>query len=197
MYKRQIDDPANLSRQRVLIVSGEKDETVPPQVAAQLSDYYGQLAVRASNRSEVRLSKAAHTMPTVNYGKDCGVAESPYLGKCHYDTAKAILEWVYGPLKKPQQGQALGRFMQFDQRGYLPKDRFTWTTGMDNTGWAYIPEACEPVSYTHLFRIRPGGLEGLYLFAAFLYSRLAHDSPENSHPRLRFSGFPTHCPPRA
>lgn len=138
-----IDDPANLSRQRVLIVSGEKDETVPPQVAAQLSDYYGQLAVPASNRSEVRLIKAAHTMPTVNYGKDCGVAESPYLGRCHYDTAKAILEWVYGQLKKPRQGQALGRFMQFDQRGYLPRDRFTWTTGMDNTGWAYIPEACE------------------------------------------------------
>ena len=138
-----IDDPANLTRQRVLIVAGEKDETVPPTVAAQLSDYYGQLAVPAANKSEVHLINAAHTMPTVNYGKDCGVAESPYLGKCHYDTAKSILQWIYGPLEKPRQGETHSRFMQFDQRVYLPKDRFTWTTGMDNTGWAYIPESCD------------------------------------------------------
>ncbi|WP_294253940.1 poly(3-hydroxybutyrate) depolymerase [Propionivibrio sp.] len=137
-----IDDPVNLSHQRVLVLAGDKDRTVPPMVAEQLSDYYSHMAVPASNRSDVRLSRAAHTMPTVSYGKACDVAESPYLGKCHYDAAKAVLSWIYGTLKKPQQAQADNHLLQFDQAAYVPGGRFTWSSGMDNSGWAYIPDSC-------------------------------------------------------
>lgn len=137
-----IDDPTNLAKQRILIVAGAKDQTVPTPVAAQLADYYSQLAVPAANVSAVRLSNAAHTMPTVAYGDACGMAESPYLGKCQYDAAKAILSWIYGPLKAPPPGKAKGRFVQFDQTPYLPKNSFLWSNGMDSSGWAYIPAAC-------------------------------------------------------
>ncbi len=140
--KGLVDDPANLARQNVFILAGDQDRTVPAQVAAQLSDYYSQLAVPAAKLSSVRLSKAAHTLPTVAYGKDCGVSESPYLGKCRYDAAKVILSWIYGPLKKPQPGPARGRLVQFDQSPYLPRDRFQWASGMDGTGWAYLPAVC-------------------------------------------------------
>jgi len=137
-----IDDPARLAGQRVLIVAGDKDRTVPAVLATQLTDYYSQLAVPAANVSQVRLGNAAHTMPTVAYGKGCGVAESPYLGKCKYDAAKAILSWIYGPLDEAPPSQTGGRFVQFDQTPYLPPDRFSWASGMDTTGWAFIPAAC-------------------------------------------------------
>lgn len=137
-----IDDPTNVSRQRILVLAGAKDRTVPPKVADQLSDYYSQLAVPAPNRSDVRLSQAAHTMPTLNYGKGCDVAESPYMGKCRFDAAEAILNWIYGPLQKPKQGQVSDHLVQFDQTAYLPTGRFTWSSGMDRTGWVYIPGTC-------------------------------------------------------
>ncbi|MFZ4537954.1 poly(3-hydroxybutyrate) depolymerase [Propionivibrio sp.] len=140
--KGLIDDPVNLARQRVFILAGDKDQTVPTPIAEQLSDYYLRLAVPAVNISPVRLSNAAHTMPTVDYGKDCGVSESPYMGKCGYDAAKEVLSWIYGPLKTPPPGKPAGRFMQFDQKPYLPKNRFSWSTGIDSSGWAYIPESC-------------------------------------------------------
>jgi poly(3-hydroxybutyrate) depolymerase len=140
--KGLIDDPAKLAGQRVFILTGDKDQTVPTPIAGQLSDYYSQLAVIAPNMFNVRLSQAAHTMPTVAYGKECGVSESPYLGKCQYDAAKEILQWIYGELKTPTKGRASGRLVEFDQTAYLPKGGFQWASGMDSTGWAYIPAAC-------------------------------------------------------
>ncbi|WP_294269834.1 poly(3-hydroxybutyrate) depolymerase [Propionivibrio sp.] len=137
-----IDDPANLTRQRVLILAGDKDQTVPVPIAEQLSDYYSLLAVPEKNLVSVRLSKASHTMPTLDYGKDCGVSESPYIGKCKFDAAKVILNWIYGDLKKPKQGPVSARLVQFDQTPYVPGNRFSWSSGMDSTGWAYIPAAC-------------------------------------------------------
>lgn len=139
--KKLIDDPANLAHQRVFILAGNKDQTVPAPVAAQLSDYYSKLAVPAANLSNVRLSNAAHTMPTLDYGKGCDKEETPYLGKCQYDAAKAILSWIYGPLNEPLP-KATGRFVQFDQTPFLPKNGFQWTSGLDSSGWAYIPAAC-------------------------------------------------------
>ena len=137
-----IDDPTNIARQRVLILTGDKDQTVPTPLAEQLSDYYSRLALPAANLVSVHLSRAAHTLPTLSYGKDCGVTASPYLGKCGFDTARAILSWIYGPLRKPQAGSARGRLVQFDQTPFLQANRFLWTSGMDSSGWAFIPTAC-------------------------------------------------------
>ena len=39
-----------------------------------------------------------------------------------------------------------GRFIEFDQRGYIPQTGFfsyLWGTGLDKTGWLYVPPACE------------------------------------------------------
>lgn len=140
--KKLIDDPANLAHQRVFILAGDKDETVPAPLAAQLADYYGKLAVPAANVHSERLNNAAHTMPTVDYGKGCDKEETPYLGKCGYDAAKAILGWIYGPLKDPLPGPAGGRLVQFDQTPFLPKNGDPLSSGLDSSGWAYIPAAC-------------------------------------------------------
>lgn len=139
--KGLVDSPAGLDGQRVLILSGGKDQTVPTPVAAQLSDYYGQLGVPPANISNVRLDKAGHTMPTVGYGSDCGVSESPFIGKCRYDAAQAILSWIYGPLK-PAAAKPAGKLVEFDQTPYQPKNGASWSSGLDSSGWAYIPQSC-------------------------------------------------------
>lgn len=140
-----IDDPANLTQQRILTIAGGKDPLVPLPVARQLADYYAQLGVPASQFSAVTLDKAGHTMPTQAYGNACSVTDEPYLGKCQFDSAKAILSWIYGPLQAPTVTKAKGKFIRFDQKPYIPADgalSFLWKSGLDSSGWLYVPDSC-------------------------------------------------------
>lgn len=143
-----IDDPASLAGQRVITISGLKDTTVPQAVVQQLGDYYGALGLPSASLSAVSLDNAGHTMPTLNYGAACGDSVSPFIGKCQYDAAKAILGWIYGPvpLKPPVGSAPAGHFVQFDQTAFLPKSG-PWSVpgaaGLDNTGWVYIPNDCK------------------------------------------------------
>ncbi len=137
-----IDNPDHLARQRVFIFAGGKDPVVPAVVAAQVADYYSRFLVPARNISTTLLANAGHTMPTIAYGNGCAVTESPYIGKCRFDGAKAILSWIYGPLKSRRKGPPTGRFIKFDQTPYVRNTSFLWLTGMDTTGWVYIPDTC-------------------------------------------------------
>ncbi|MBP0590820.1 poly(3-hydroxybutyrate) depolymerase [Paraburkholderia sp. LEh10] len=142
-----IDDPANVRRQRVVTISGANDTTVPPAVVRQLDSYYGALGVVPGNLSAAWLPNAAHTMPTLNYGTACGKSESPFIGKCQYDAAEAILGWIYGPgpLTPRAGSRPLGRFIKFDQAAFIPKDgEFApGSAGLDSTAWIYVPDECK------------------------------------------------------
>jgi poly(3-hydroxybutyrate) depolymerase len=142
-----IDDATNISAQRVITISGAVDTTVPQPVVTQLQAYYAALGVPAQNISKIELDNAGHTMPTMNYGVACDKTESPFIGKCHFDGAKEILGWIYGPspLAPPAASTNKGSYIRFDQSRYLPgapSSGFTWTTGMDTSGWLYVPAAC-------------------------------------------------------
>ena len=137
-----IDDPAHLARQRVFIFAGGKDPIVPAVIAAQVVDYYRGFSVPTQNIATALLANAGHTMPTAAYGSGCSVTGSPYIGKCGFDGAKAILGWIYGPLKAAREHVPSGGFIQFDQSRYVRNSSFLWLTGMDTTGWVYIPAAC-------------------------------------------------------
>ena len=140
--KDLIDSPANLAEQRVFMFTGGRDELVPRAVFEQLALYYSRFSVSAHNVSKVLLANAGHTMPTVAYGNDCAVTGSPYIGKCRFDGAKEILSWIYGPLKAQRKGPLTGHFVKFDQTPYVANTSFLWRTGMDTTGWIYIPKTC-------------------------------------------------------
>jgi poly(3-hydroxybutyrate) depolymerase len=140
-----IDDPANLARHRVLTLAGGRDATVPPAVVRQLGDYYLRLALPPQNLSPLVLPEAGHTLPTPDYGGACSVSESPYLADCDFDAAGAVLQWIHGPLAPRRHGPPQGRFLRFDQRAYTPSAGFfdfLWSSGMDSSGWLYVPPAC-------------------------------------------------------
>lgn len=139
-----IDPIQNVAGQRILTVSGVKDTLVPPAIAHQLSSFYAALGVPAANLAPVSLPTAGHTMPTQNYGIACSKESEPYIGKCGYDSAGKILSWIYGQLKGPAAKPA-GQFIEFDQRAYIPADSagiYGWSTGLDDTAWAYVPDSC-------------------------------------------------------
>lgn len=143
-----IDDVAGIASQRIVTISGAQDATVPSPVVTQLQQFYAALGVPAQNMAHSEISDAGHTMPTVDYGAACAKSESPFIGKCDFDGAKMILGWIYGPtpVAPPAAAKPRGRFIRFDQSRYLPANRpasFSWTTGMDTTGWLYVPSTCD------------------------------------------------------
>lgn len=140
-----IDNPDNIAHQRIIALAGEQDEKVPTEIAAQLDAYYRGMGATPNNFQLKPLPGTAHTLPTMNYGGDCGVSDHPYIGRCGFDSAKAILSWIYNdrplqPARPPQETN----FRHFDQAAYIPKDdpTFTWMTGLDNSGWIYVPKQC-------------------------------------------------------
>ena len=146
-HSRQlIDDPANVKHQRIVTISGAKDSTVPSPVVRQLDSFYDAMGVAPGNLSANWLPNAGHTMPTPNYGAACAKSVSPFIGKCQYDGAKAILGWIYGPAPlTPRTGsQQRGQFIRFDQSAFIPKDNeLPGSAGLDNTGWLYVPDDCK------------------------------------------------------
>ena len=142
--KGLIDDPANLARQRVYTFAGGKDGTVPKPVVAQLDDYYRAMGLPPSSLSAVIKADAGHTLPTADFGNACSVTGEPYMGMCGLDAAHDLLSWIYGPLKPRQAATPRGKFIQFNQKPYEPSTgMFSFAkTGLDSTGWLYVPEAC-------------------------------------------------------
>lgn len=138
-----IDDTANLARQRTFVVAGGKDETVPLAVAGQLRGYLLDMGAAAESVSFATLAGAGHGQPTVDYGGACDVSATPYINDCDYDAAGRLLEWIYGSLNPARRGASQGRFVRFDQRPFTPTHfGFAWFTGLDESGWLYVPDAC-------------------------------------------------------
>ena len=180
--KRLIDSTANLAHHRVLTISGSEDQIVPREIVTQLAEYYKKLGVAEANLRENKKEGAGHTMPTAAYGNACASSDSPQLGKCREDAAKEILEWIYGPLQGRKAGTLPGKLIRFDQTPFLPSGSLSaLRSGLDHTGWVYVPAACakglacrlhialhgcqQGQSYLSL-KAPPGG--GLYFGATFV-----------------------------
>ncbi len=58
--------------------------------------------------------EGGHAFLTETEGTACGLSKDPYVSDCDYDQAKAILEWIYGPLASPSPSPT-GQFIIFDQ----------------------------------------------------------------------------------
>lgn len=172
----RIDDPAQIARQRVVTVVGGKDALVPAPITRQLHGYYDAFGVPATALRSVTLDAAGHTMPTTAYGGACSVTDEPYIGKCDFEAAHAILDWIYGPDVAPPRTtpKPAGRFIEFDQRSYIPETSFfsyLWGTGLDKTGWLYVPPACEAGERCRLHVVFHGCKQG----QSFLPLRRAPD----------------------
>lgn len=138
-----IDDPLHMNRQRSMLIAGGQDKTVPPAVVDQLKDYLVAMGTPAGNVRLEPLAGSGHGLPTPGYGSACGVTGAPYLNDCNFDAAGKLLAWIYGDLKPARSGARQGRFVRFDQRPFTPKTfGTTWGSGLDSSGWLYVPETC-------------------------------------------------------
>jgi hypothetical protein len=138
----QIDAVSNIANRKIYMQVGSADTTVGPNVMNQLK---AQLANfdNPSNFAYITTNGAAHTFPTDFNGSGdnaCSMSASPYISNCAYDGAGAVLQWMYGTLAPRNSGTLSGTVVSFDQNGTYG------ASGMDTTGYLYVPAACQQPS---------------------------------------------------
>jgi hypothetical protein len=131
-----IDSLADLAADKIYLYSGSADRTVTRPVVEAAKGLYRELGVPDANIALVE-GEGGHGFLTEDEGEACALTDKPYVNDCDYDQAKAILEWIYGPLAAPAATPS-GRFLTFDQSAYAnPGD------GLADEGVLYVPQVCE------------------------------------------------------
>lgn len=127
----KIDLVKNLKYDKVFILTGTKDRTVPSKIVELNLGFYKSLnpgAIKLVNDLPV-----GHAFPTLNYGNPCQeVSERPWISDCGRDIAGEMLKHLLGPLRGGRSGGSAS-FFRFDQ----PRAK-----SISSQGVAFIPESC-------------------------------------------------------
>lgn len=135
-----IDDTANLGRHRVYLLSGGQDHVVDRKLVTAAEQLYHHLGVPEAQIHREDLPDAGHAFPSLQATAACGVTKSPFINQCQVDTAGELLKWLHPDLASVTPATAdAGALYQFNQRGYAGSG----FTGLDTTGWVYVPKACK------------------------------------------------------
>lgn len=138
----RIDDPANLRDDRVYLLSGTNDRTVPTPVVDALAEYYAAFVDHGAIRYRHDLP-AGHGMPTMAAGIDCSETGAPYINDCDFDAAGEILRHLYdGRVAAPDESGE-GALREFDQTAHFPGGRSSGDIGLAATGYVFVPSRCE------------------------------------------------------
>jgi hypothetical protein len=134
-----IDPIAGLGDDRVWIFHGAAD----PKLRNPWSTLEPITGPRhPANVARIEHPTAGHTFPTADASAAaCEATESPFLGNCGLDGARALLEHLYGDLRdgRPPQDDEL---VEFDQRPYAA----TSGSGAGRAGWSSYPPAARPAA---------------------------------------------------
>ncbi len=140
-----IDPPEHLAAQRVWLLAGGQDPVVHADIVEAVKAVRSALGARDDTLRHVVLPDAGHGMPTPTASQRCERTASPYLNQCQVDAAGELLKWMYPPAEGAVdagwvRGQArAGALHRFRQTPYL---RGLGHTGLDSTGWVYVPADC-------------------------------------------------------
>jgi poly(3-hydroxybutyrate) depolymerase len=134
-----IDPIAGLADDRVWIFHGAADPVVRAPVVDALEGYYHAL-VSPEQVARVEHPQAGHKLPTrAAAAPPCAASESPFVGNCGLDGARALLEQFYGTLADGSAPRPDG-LLEFDQRPYAAS---SGSAALAEQGWLYLPAACK------------------------------------------------------
>jgi len=134
---RAVDDPSWLASDRIWIFHGAKDTKIGAAVADSLLRFYKAFVPLERIRFETQVP-AAHGMPTLAEGGDCGVDAPPWILACAFDAAGEMLKSFYDGLAVPV-GELTGELREFDQSRYVEGGMLA---SMAETGFVFVPRDC-------------------------------------------------------
>ncbi len=135
-----IDASTNLATSRIYLFSGTLDSVVKQPVMNDLQSMALNY-VPAANISYKNTLPAEHAIVTDAYGNGCSYKGDPYINNCNFDTAGALLKWLYGALNARNVATLAGSFVNFNQQSFWGNGDPT-AHGMADDGWAYVPANC-------------------------------------------------------
>lgn len=129
-----IDPLENLKNSRVWVHGSKNDEKVYIGLVKKVEEFY---RLYTSNIKTVYNLKNKHAFVTDDYGNPCWFYGKPYISNCNFDMAGDILNHLYDNLKPKRKSdpERLFKFVQSKYDSYL--------AGMADSGYIYLPEACE------------------------------------------------------
>lgn len=127
----------NLTSSKVWLLRGTKDATIHTGVTQALHAQYLQW-VDPKNVAYIENQPFAHHVPTLTFGSQCDVSESPFLGNCDYDAAGNMLNFLY-PSLLPRNAQPQGQLLTFSQQALGGEH----ATSLAEQGFVYIPKSCQ------------------------------------------------------
>lgn len=139
-----VDDPGQLARHRVWLMSGSLDAVVVPALVDAAEAFYRRHGVPAAQLHHARVAGAGHGLPVPDGPVACPLTAPPYLLRCPgRDGPGELLAWLYGSapgaaLAAPVAPRSAG-LQRFSQRPYRQAGVFD---GLDDSGWLYLPAAC-------------------------------------------------------
>jgi len=135
---------ASLDDGTAFFLHGTNDKTVEQFVARDAVSQYGQLRVNGEGTRLVRIKitdddrrSFAHTFPTQSEGGECNKSVFPYISRCGFDGAEAVVKMLFGPPYEVQPSTP-GGVEKFDQTTLRPEGSV-----IADYGYAYIPQACK------------------------------------------------------
>lgn len=138
--EKAIDPIDDLAGDRAWIFHGAADSVVRAPVVDALEAYYRSL-VEPRHVVRVEHPEAGHTFPARDATlAACAATESPFVGNCDFEGARALLEHLYGPLD-PGGTPDAAALAEFDQRPYAAAAA---SDGLAERGWLYVPASCRP-----------------------------------------------------
>lgn len=132
--EQKIADLTELQNDKVWIFHGTSDHLIDKSVTDGLVAFYQQLMPK-HHITYVNNLPTGHGFPTLTEGVPCANSEAPYINKCNYDGAGAMLNHLYPHLAPPSKN--LQKIRRFDQTLYNEEK-----SGLAKEGYLYIPTAC-------------------------------------------------------
>lgn len=136
----EIDGVGNMSTARVYLYHGEYDKVYLNGSIAKVRDFFAEFLADPDEQILFNhTTPSAHSWPTADYGEKCG---DGVIENCGYDGAGACLNHIYGALPNaPAEKFKTESLHEFDQRPFGGSDPNA--TGLNATGFVYIPKSCE------------------------------------------------------
>lgn len=125
----------NLRRQKIYIYASPKDKVIDPVNSEKLREFYNTLVASSQIAFEQGV-ESAHGFPTLGSGIPCGFAYLPWILKCKFDLAGAILSSAYGALQ-PRGVAQEQNLIKFSQSAFGDQ-----MTPLYKEGWIYVPHDC-------------------------------------------------------
>lgn len=171
----QIDQPSGISKLKVYVFGGTKDQVVHPEVVAATRDFFVAAGVTPKNLAYVNKFPAGHAFIAAAFGNACGTNGTPYIDQCPdrriaYDQPKAILQHIYGPLSPP--ATALSSTVRpFDQTPFASVG-----SSLDTVGFVYIPKSCvTDASHCGVHVVFHGCKQGAQSVGSDVYSSVGYN----------------------